>query len=327
MEDSQICDPYDLDDGFLSVDAPDDDWLSLMKDSSEIVANSQSDDVAAPAPEASPLPEASPTAPEAFTAARAVSPLPEASPPHMPVIEMEHRYQLWVNPIKHVLGPIHQARGQQLSPAKAYSGCSGLCTEHKPQTLLGVDVVHEWTCDPDPASFNFITTNGPEVKHHFCDLYGVSRGSCFCFQHERICEVELPVPDEGGHKLLTCGTSCRPFSTARVDRMVKNTEHADRDLWSAFLDLMIKLDVDEAWLENVMGILLRESRSNPRSPLEVMVEEVTKKAPQYSIRVFFQKGTSFLFLSRRRVFVHFCHARRGGADTQRRMTNYISVEH
>ena len=93
---------------------------------------------------------------------------------------------------------------------------------------------------------------------------------------------------------------------------VGTTQHAERDLWSAFLNTMINQDVDEAWMENVMGILLRESKTNPKSSLEVMVEETAIKTPQFSIRVFFQKGSSFLFLSRRRVFVHFCHEHVGG---------------
>ena len=283
-----------------------DDWISLMQGSSTVIAQSQSPksvgsaaadgkDLPGPAHAAPPLPP--PLLPPTASAVDEV--ILMAAADAMPIDfsdeVVDKNYKLWIDPIKHVLGGVREARGEQLGPVNGFSGCSGLCSEHKPQSLLGIRVVHEWTCDPEPYSYNFIAKNGPVVKHHYSDMFAVARGSCFCFSHARVCEVTQPL--EPVHKVLTCGTSCRPFSTARTARMTTSTEHADRDLFSAFLTTMIELDCDEGWLENVMGILLRESRSDPRSPLEKMVQETIQKAPIFHPRLLSEGELFPLFIS------------------------------
>ena len=303
-----------------------DAWLSMMSDVSQMVEQSLSPeskvitiiDLENPLPSA--IPSLPPTAASLASSSASVS--ASASRPS-PV--KDDRYALWVEPTMEILGPVLAARGPQLAPVTGISGCTGLATEAKPLDLYGVDVVHEWTCDPDPYSFNFIMANGPRVKHHFCDFHSTSHGECFCFMHGAVCSTALP--STAVHKKLTAGTSCRPFSTARVGRMKLGTEdHHERDLWSAFLRHLVTDDLDEAWLENVMGLLLRESRSNPKSPLQGMLEQASVEAPMFSVRALFMRGSQFLFMSRRRVFIHFCHQRRGGAATQDRMVTYIQVE-
>ena len=235
------------------------------------------------------------------------------------------RYKLWVDPVLEVLSPILEDRGRQLGNVVCFAGCAGLVTEHKPLELLGIKTEFEYVADPEAYSFQWRRANGPVCKHHFRDMVDVGRyGKGFCYEHGCVCEATIP--QDVAHKKFTCGTSCKPFSTARAHRISEGTmQHKDRNLWDAFLNELLRIDADEAWLENVMGIVMRESKEVAKSPLQSMIEEASEKAPQYAIRVFFMPGNTFLPLSRRRVFVHMLHNRRGGAAAQDRMVGYLKA--
>ena len=203
------------------------------------------------------------------------------------------RYSMWVDPIVNVLSPIFEDRGAQLGNVVCFAGCAGLTTESKPLDLFNVKSQFEYVCDPEPYTYQWRQANGPQSTHHFIDMMAVARdGKGFCYEHGQVCEAK--VPERAVHKKLTCGTSCKPFSTARAHRIADGTlMHKDRNLWDAFLLELVRLDTDEAWLENVMGIMMRESKTVATSPLQGMIEELHEKCPEYAIRVFFYARQHF----------------------------------
>ena len=102
-----------------------------------IVANSQSpkgerfEHIAGDLPEPAPLPEPVPSSSSSVATREPVGLVPgDASSGSIrsraTLKGLEFPYQLWVEPVQHGLGHIHEARGQQLGPVTGLSGCSGV---------------------------------------------------------------------------------------------------------------------------------------------------------------------------------------------------------
>ena len=79
------------------------------------------------------------------------------------------------------------------------------------------------------------------------------------------------------------------------------------------------------YLENVFGLLQRESRACEDAPIKMMIKDAQESAPQYHIQVFFLDGADVEVLTRRRVYVHALHERGGGRQAHQRMCNYMQV--
>ena len=141
--------------------------------------------------------------------------------------------------------------------------CAGLVSESVPLNVCGVQTVYPWVCDCKAYSYQWILHNGPKTDHHFADMCSLAKtGSGFCYRCNK--SHAAVVPQGLVHKTGVCGFSCKPFSTAMVDRLSKGSAgHEDVGLWEAWIEEIVRLDLDEAWSENVMGIAIRESRQNP----------------------------------------------------------------
>ena len=98
-----------------------------------------------------------------------------------------------------------------------------------------------------------------------------AHGQDFCYEHQQVCAAE--VPTFRVHVRLTGGVSCKPYSTSSAQRLTKGTvQHEEAHLYECFIEEMLRIDADEGWLENVLGVACRESNNSPKSPLQSMVE-------------------------------------------------------
>ena len=129
-------------------------------------------------------------------------------------------------------------------------------------------------------------------------------------------------------QLLTrLGVSCFPLAIANKDRLSKGSEHhADAGLFYAFIQFMFDHEPQSAWLENVFGFLLRESKTNPEAPITRFLREAQRLlGDKYSIRVFLLDAGTFLCFTRKRVWIHFMHKDAGGARAHMRMAAMVKA--
>ena len=104
------------------------------------------------------------------------------------------------------------------------------------------------------------------------------------------------------------------------DRMKSSAEdHAEAGLWRSWIANIKREQPDEGYHENVFGILIRQSKQQPKSPLQLCLEDVKTELPMYHAVVMFMDGATFLWMSRRRVVIHVYHERAGGERAHRRM--------
>ena len=288
-------------------------WLDAMG----IAAEQAAANIAAPVVETAALLEPPCAQPAKFER-------PE-EPPHAREFPALDRHEFWSRPIVEALKAVADARGEQLFPVHIMSLASATCSEAHGPRQVGVQIIIPYTCDPKIESHNWICDNGPfERECHFKDMREIAAsGRGWCHVHARVCRTNITGTVK--HKTVFSGLSCRGFSTSNQNRGKGTRSHAEGLLYEDFITIMIKEDCDDAWFENVCGILLRESSSDLKSPLQRMIEMANERAPQYAILVLFMDGAGFNLLSRRRVWCHFCHRRVGGVTAQRRLQNYVKV--
>ena len=216
-------------------------------------------------------------------------------------------------------------RGTQVQPAYLIQDCAGLATESKALKLLNVNTETLWVTDPSIVSYNFIAANGPKKSHHFRCLHELlTTGSGFCYEHGTVCKPERPPENKQVSKVV--GFMCSPYSTTRSKRLAEGTEaHPESGLYEAAILSAVEDDVDELWLENVFGLAVREKRGDDVSPLQRLIGLAHKNAEDYDVAVYFMDASLFLFMSRRRIWIHLLHQRRGGAACHARMNNYLQV--
>ena len=230
---------------------------------------------------------------------------------------------VWKDPIMAVLGPYFQERGPQVAPLLVAAHCAGALSEAKIYTEFGVSVEFPWISDPLSESYWFVQSNfGHLVRHHFrCMKQMEHTGSSLCMIHGARCGVDISEMYPGRNlNCLGAGTPCLGYSTQNQYRSHGSAEnHAQSGLYKEWISSIKRHQPDSAWHENVFGSLLRQSKQQPKSPLQLCLEIVEQELPQYHAVVLFLDGSTFLWFSRRRVFIHLFHRRAGGRGASKRM--------
>ena len=171
--------------------------------------------------------------------------------------------------------------------------------------------------------------NGPhEIQAHFVDMREVAENLTissdsnkpwiktvtlkgFCALHGREHAMNTVV---GTVDCIISGLSCKPFSCARSKRFSQGSNaHKDADLYQAFLQILRALKPKIALVENVYGLLLPESKQVKQTPLETFLAEVAASCEGYHPVVFLMHGSTFMILTRRRVYILLIHESAGGA--------------
>ena len=298
------------------------EWFDMM---SAVVVPESSDEVAGPSVVPSTEvaePSVVPSTVEEPAVAKEAQLEAPGAPPEW---NREHaNSQKWIKPIQKVLKDIIKMRGRQIRPYVMSSGCCGTVAERSLQDL-GVRVQWKWLCDPKKEAFNFNTANGPSREHYFSDLDELSRtGRAWCFDHEQICEASN-VPGSEKEDVNLSGLSCRPVSTSNNHRKFGVKAHPEGHLFSAWLRELKRTGVQEAWLENVLGILVKPHKDANKTVLQEVLEEAQEELPKMDPLVLFVDGADVGKLPRRRVFLHLLHEERGGRDAHNRMANYYKA--
>lgn len=191
-----------------------------------------------------------------------------------------------------------------------------MCSGTAPEALLGPTTglwcEHAFTCDVSNSSYQLIADNhGPDIiKHHFLDVKDLVEGRCKCAFHAlQDCSLDgAPEID-----IFLGGMSCCPYSTSRSKRRKGTEAHADSQLGQISQKLVQKLQPGIAIMENVMGMMTRDSHGTSVSPLEKSMQQAKTTMPQYTGKVFRLDSKHFLMLHRRHFYVVYCHERVGGA--------------
>jgi len=111
-----------------------------------------------------------------------------------------------------------------------------------------------------------------DYVHHFHDLHNLAdNGKDWCYRCRQVCT--LTTEGETGHITVVSGISCLPYTTSRVGRADGTTAHAEAGLLTNAISLALRVDADEFWIENVMGLTHRESKLESKSPLQLVLEE------------------------------------------------------
>ena len=179
------------------------------------------------------------------------------------------RFDNWAV-INKALEPIAERRGKQLHDALLASACSGATVEARVLPKVLVRAKFLYLCDPSQAAWNFNNDNGPARDHYFADLDALSKdGAGFCIDHAQVCNISDHWLGQLGRRItsLIAGLSCRPYSTANHQRNSGTQDHSESHLFEAFLREAKRLNVLEAWFENVLGLLIRESKTEPQAPI------------------------------------------------------------
>ena len=172
---------------------------------------------------------------------------------------------------------------------------------------LRVPHTYEFTCDNKLSSFNFIKANFPKVKHHFLDLREISNSEQGqCAFHDRC----VPIPGIApafNLDILVAGVSCKPYTRARTGRMEGTCSHSDADLSTHWVSLVRRLKPKACIFENVWGITQCESKSDRTTPLKRLRKEIQAQLPDYNDVIFAMCGSTWMVMSRRRVYMILVH--------------------
>ena len=191
--------------------------------------------------------------------------------------------------------------------------------------IFQVPHTYEFTCDNKRTSYNFIKANF-SVEHHFCDLREISSsGEGRCAHHEfhpvgTRCPCVFPLPGISaafGLDILVAGVSCKPYTRARAKRMEGTRAHGDADLSDHWISLVKRLVPMACIFENVWGITQCESKTEKRTPLSRLRNEIQAQLPDYNIVIFAMCGSTWMVMSRRRVYMILVHKRAGPDVVQR----------
>ena len=254
--------------------------------------------------------------------------LTEPAGPELPATSRaSDRFDNWAV-INKALEPIAERRGKQLHDALLASACSGATVEARVLPKVLVRAKFLYLCDPSQAAWNFNNDNGPARDHYFADLDALSKdGAGFCIDHAQVCNISDHWLGQLGRRItsLIAGLSCRPYSTANNQRNSGTQDHSESHLFEAFVREAKRLNVLEAWFENVLGLLIRESKTEPQAPIRRILDRAKEIAPEYDVGIYFVDSAHFNVLTRRRVYIHLLHSDAGGAEAHKRMDHYIMV--
>ena len=213
-------------------------------------------------------------------------------------------------------------RGRQQRPFRNASICTGAAPEPRYERVVGVASESYFTCDNKASAYNFVKMNGPgSRRHHFVDLRELARDLTVnadgtvtlrgrCADHNMEVCVLVLTPGEIGN--LKAGVSCKPFSIGRGGRVEGTKTHNDSDLSQCFIIIMKAVQPKSGILENVYGFALPESKSDKKPPLLRSMEHAEDVIPLYSLLVLVLAGSTWVCMSRRRLYVVFVHANNGG---------------
>ena len=212
------------------------------------------------------------------------------------------REQLWIPHVTRPLAHIRESKGALRRKATVASLCTGLGPESRLPHALGVPMDFAFTSDCKESAYQWILRNGPDSECHFVDLrHLMDSGTGICAKHGfQRCSITRW---KKKLDLLIAGISCRPYSNARAERKSGTAQHQDAYLFDAFVKIMVILEPGAALFENVFGISLPESRSDPVSPLQRMLDRIKTDLPMYSVTYFVTNGSLFLVWSRRRIWI------------------------
>ena len=303
-----------------------DEWNALMAEAEHGVALECSLGVSAPPPPLRP-PSPEPQAAAAVDTSRAHDDMHSPMVCHPFPEPTGDIHALWWAPIKESLEPFMALRGKQVREVLLTSQCTGLCSEPQIYNIAGLQHQILWTADPKIESFRFIQDNLKcKTGCHFRDIVELGdTGEGWCMVHGKRCKA--PTPHQLGRKVtsMSSGLSCCGFSTAFQKRLSEGGfVHPESHLFHAFIDMLIRDDADSGFIENVFGMLVK-SKKDAIAPIVLIIAESNRRAPQYSVRVFFLDSETYLVLSRKRVFIHVFHQRVGGRDAHRRMARMLQA--
>jgi site-specific DNA-cytosine methylase len=117
--------------------------------------------------------------------------------------------------------------------------------------------------------------------------------------HQDYCSVE-DTPED----LFVAGTPCQPYSTQRSKRKTCGTDsHPQRSMVNDFVDHLLFRQPRLAVFEQVTGFAQPESVANPETPLNMFLQVVNERLPQYSYRVYCLDSNAWLPASRPRTLL------------------------
>ena len=302
-----------------------DEWLLCMEESGALndteglcAVCDEDAPVEVPEAEASPqlLPEPSSPGPSMQT---------PPQPTQVPFQHWRPRYHNWLTKIMEVLGPVIEARGSQVHAAVCASHCSGSMAEGKCLELAKIKAIWQQVCDKNPSSYQFAKDNGINMVHFFDDMVQLCTDhKGWCVTHNQICALERRKRELHAYG---AGVSCLPFSISNKDRLKKGTlHHPDHNLFISFVKFLKDFEPLTAWLENVFGFLLRESKKNPEAPITRFLKLCKEELGDlYHIQVYYLDSRTYLEYTRRRVWIHFMHTAAGGELAHRRMSMMLKA--
>ena len=215
--------------------------------------------------------------------------------------------------------PLRKLRGSFQRLPRCASLFGGLNSDRKILGLHGIPTTWLFTCDKKEASIAFSEKNFSRAESHFVDaldfleigpdgrqgrgrdLYakGMARKQLRSWKH--LVDV------------LYVSTSCAPYSVTRTGRRTIGTQgHEDTNLLDTVFVALEEVEPKSVVFEQVYGFCLRESPSQPRSPLQSFLNRLEAKHSQYKAITFLADGKQMLVLLRHRVFVVMIHEDAGG---------------
>ena len=185
------------------------------------------------------------------------------------------------------MAAFRQKRGAVQRPHVVASVASGCGPEHLVCPLLEVPAVYPFSCDPKMFAYAFMRKQGFDTNHHFLHLQDMLQDTAPCANHSfHACPAALDAHID----LLIGGVSCKPHSIARAARFDGASEHRDDHIMARYVDVIKKYQPFKAILENVYGMLLRESKSDPQSPYKKFVALVRANLPEYTVQCYVLKA-------------------------------------
>ena len=236
----------------------------------------------------------------------------------------------WSKPLCSALRPVRLMRGNVLRNLRVASLCTGLGPEAHVFAHLKLPADFVFTSDNKVAAYQFTRANGPCATHHFVNAREVFDGSgslCgTCANHYMAkCNITDLI---GTIDILISGVSCKPYTMARTGRFdgQGSNDHSEIGLIHAFVDAVRRLRPLLAVFENVCGMMMPTSRSDPKSPLQYFVEDCAKQLHGYHIVVFLLNANSYTVFHRRRLYLLFISEAAGGKRAAADATCFVKAQ-
>lgn len=203
--------------------------------------------------------------------------------------------QPWLQALRNAMDKELEQTGSSLRPVKLASACTGLASEAKALSSLGIDFTYLYGSDPSPASVSFVQANAHKPEHFFDDLRAPRQGGGLCKWHGTHCCITQK------EDIFVAGFPCQPYSHARGNHhSVSAEDHPDRRVATDVMQHIKQFTPRFVILENVASI--REHKP--------VFNEVQNKlrAAGYSFNMLELDAATFVPMRRCRIFFVGVHS-------------------